>query len=142
MVRDLGADDVIDYTKDDFTKGDRKFDVILDNVGNRSVSDCRRVLTEQGKYLLIGGGLPGDQGLLGPMWRIAGTALRGKFTSQELRFFIAQMNGKDLGALADLIQAGKLKPVVDRTYPLQQIQEAVAYVEKGHARGKVVLTVE
>jgi NADPH:quinone reductase-like Zn-dependent oxidoreductase len=142
MVRQLGADDVIDYTQEDFTKGDRKFDVILDNVGNRSVSECRRALAPQGKYILIGGGGPKNQGLFGPLWRIAGTEVASKFARQDLRFFMANMNGKDLAVLADLIRSGKVTPVIDRTYPLGEIKDAVAYLEKGHARGKVVLTVD
>jgi NADPH:quinone reductase-like Zn-dependent oxidoreductase len=141
-VRSLGADAVVDYTKEDFTKLGRRFDVILDNVGNRSLSECRRTLVPDGKYILIGGGGPEDQGLLGPFWRIAATALTSKLVSQDMRFFLANVNGKDLAALADLMQAGKLTPVVDRRYPLSEIRAAVAYLEEGHARGKVVLTVD
>ena len=142
MVRALGADEVIDYKKDDFTKGDRKFDVIVDNVGNRSLAECRRALVPDGKYILIGGGGPQDQGVIGPMWKVAGAALKDKFVSQDMRFFLANMNGKDLAALAQLIQSGQVTPVVDRQYSLEMVKEAVGYVEQGHARGKVVLTME
>jgi NADPH:quinone reductase-like Zn-dependent oxidoreductase len=142
LVRSLGADAVIDYTKEDFTKGGPRFDVIVDNVGNRSLSEYRRALRPDGKYILIGGGGVDDQGLLGPMWKVAGTALKDKFVSQDMRFFLAKLNGKDLAALADLMQSGKVTPVIDRTYPLSEIREAVAYLETGRARGKVVLTVD
>jgi NADPH:quinone reductase-like Zn-dependent oxidoreductase len=142
LVRSLGADDVIDYKKEDFTQGDRKFDVILDNVGNRSLAECRRALVPEGKYILIGGGGPQEQGIIGPMWKVLGAAVKDKFVSQDMRFFMASMNGKDLTALAGLIQSGKVTPVVDRQYPLGQVREAVAYLEEGHARGKVVLTLE
>jgi NADPH:quinone reductase-like Zn-dependent oxidoreductase len=142
MVRALGADEVIDYTKEDFTAGGPRFDVILDNVGNRSFSECRRALVPNGKYILIGGGGVQDQGFLGGMGKAIGTTLRGKLTSQDMRFFLASMNGQDLAVLAGLVQSGKVRPVVDRTYPLSRIAEAVAYLEKGHARGKVVLTVD
>ena len=142
MVRSLGADAVIDYTREDFTRGEATYDVILDNVGNRTLSEYRRVLVPDGKYILIGGGGPENQGVIGPMWKVAGAALKNKFVSQDMRFFIASMNGKDLAVLADMIQAGKVTPVVDRTYPLSEVQEAVAYLEKGRARGKVVLTVD
>ncbi|HET9300709.1 MAG TPA: NAD(P)-dependent alcohol dehydrogenase [Candidatus Polarisedimenticolaceae bacterium] len=142
MVRALGADEVIDYKKEDFTKGDRKFDVILDNVGNRSLAECRRALVPDGKYILIGGGGPQDQGVIGPMWKVAGAALKDRFVSQDMGFFMANMNGNDLAALADLIQSGRVSPVVDREYALDRVQEAVGYVEEGHARGKVVLTMD
>jgi NADPH:quinone reductase-like Zn-dependent oxidoreductase len=142
LVRSLGADQVIDYKKEDFTRGDIKFDVILDNVGNRSLAEYRRALVPDGKYILIGGGGPQDQGVIGPMWKVAGAALKDKFVSQDMRFFLASMNGKDLAVLAGLIQSGQVTPVIDRQYPLSQVKEAVAYLEQGHARGKVVLIME
>jgi NADPH:quinone reductase-like Zn-dependent oxidoreductase len=142
LVRSLGADEVVDYKKDDFTTLGRTFDVILDNVGNRSLAEIRRALTPEGKYVLIGGGGVDDQGLLGPLWKVIGTGLRSKLGGkQDLRFFLASMNGKDLAVLGELMGSGKVTPVVDRQYPLGQIGEAVAYLEEGHARGKVVVTV-
>jgi len=140
LVRLLGADEVIDYKKQDFTEGGARFDVILDNVGNRSFSECRRALLPQGKYILVGGGGPENQGLLGPIWNVMTTAVKDKFVSQDMRFFLANMNGKDLGVLAELTESEKVRPVVDRTYPLDEIKEAVAYLEQGHARGKVVIS--
>jgi NADPH:quinone reductase-like Zn-dependent oxidoreductase len=142
LVRYFGADEVIDYKKQDFTQGGPRFDVILDNVGNRSLSECRRVLVPDGKYILVGGGSPDDQGLLGPMWKVAGTALKDKFVSQDMRFFLAHMNAKDLAVLAELTESEKVRVLVDRTYRLEEIKEAVAYLEEGHARGKVVISFE
>ena len=142
LVKSLGADAVIDYTKEDFTQGGPRFDVIVDNVANRSLSECRRVLVPEGKYILIGGGGPDDQGLLGPFIKVFGTAIASKFVSQEVGFFLANMNGKDLAVLGDLMQSGKVRTVIDRTYSLGDVAAAMAYLEEGHARGKVILTVE
>src|SRR5271166_2337508 len=143
MVRHLGADRVIDYTRDDFTKGAQRYDAILDNVGNHSLSECRRALNPRGKYVMVGGGGVNDQGLIGPgLARGITTAVLSRFVSQDMGFFIADLNQKDLTILCDLMQAGKVTPVIDRRYQLSEVREAIRYLEEGHARGKVVITLE
>jgi len=142
MVRSLGADRVIDYTKEDFTKSGERYDVILDNVANRSLSECRRVLTSKGKYVLIGGGGANEQGLIGPFARIINTTVQSPFVSQQIGMMMAELNHNDLAILGDMMQSAKVKPVIDRTYKLSDLPEAIRYLEEGHARGKVVITVE
>src|SRR5436190_1119219 len=142
LVRSLGADHVIDYTKEDFAKGNERYDVILDNVPNHSLSECRRILTPNGKYVMIGGGGPNDSRWVGPFGRVIKTMVLSPFTSQKMGMMMADANGKDLTILADMMQSGKLKPVIDRTYKLSEVPEAIRYLEEGHARGKVVITVE
>lgn len=142
LVRSLGADRVIDYTKEDFTKGEQKYDVIIDNVANRSLSECRRVLTLKGKYVLIGGGGANEQGFIGPFARIINMMVQSPFVGQEMGMMMADANQKDLTVLADMMQSGKVKPVIDRTYKLSEVPAAIAYLEQGHARGKVVITLE
>ena len=142
LVRSLGADHVIDYTKEDFTKTGQRYDVILDNVGNQPLLRFRRALIPKGKYVMIGGGGPNDQGLIGPLFRPIKAMLLSPFVSQEMGMFMADTNQKDLAVLADLMQSGKVKPVIDRTYKLSEVPAAIAYLEQGHARGKVVITVE
>jgi NADPH:quinone reductase-like Zn-dependent oxidoreductase len=142
LVRSLGADHVVDYTKEDFTKSEQRYDVILDNVTNRSLLECRRVLTPKGKYVMIGGGGPNDQGLIGPLANPIKAMLLSPFVSQEMGMMMADANKKDLTILADMMQSGKVKPVIDRTYKLSEVPEAIRYLEQGHARGKVVITLE
>ena len=142
LVRSLGADHVIDYTKEDFTKSGQRYDVILDNVGTQPLLSFRHALIPKGKYVMIGGGGPNDQGLIGPLFRPIQAMLLSPFVSQEMGMFIADTNQKDLAVLADLMQSGKVKPVIDRTYKLSEVPAAIAYLEQGHARGKVVITVE
>src|SRR5947208_472130 len=142
LVRSLGADHVIDYTKEDFTKSGQRYDVILDNVGTQPLLSFRRALSPKGKYVMIGGGGPNDQGLIGPLFRPIKAMLLSPFMSQEMGMFMADTNQKDLAVLADLMQSGKVKPVIDRTYKLSEVPAAIAYLEQGHARGKVVITVE
>ncbi len=142
LVRSLGADRVIDYTKDDFTAGGERYDLILDNVGNRSVSDCRRVLEPRGKYVLVGGGGVEDGRWVGPILSLIKMPLLSRFVSQDLGMMMANLNAKDLGLLADLMQAGKVTPVIDKRYALSETDEAIRYLEAGHARGKVVIHVE
>jgi NADPH:quinone reductase-like Zn-dependent oxidoreductase len=140
LVRSLGADHVIDYTKEDFTKGDQRYDLILDNVGTQPLSGFRRALQPNGICVMIGGGGPNDGGLIGPMGRPVKALLMSPFISQKMGMLMAELNKKDLTTLGDLMQAGKIKPVIDRTYPLSQIAEAIRYLEQGHARGKVIIT--
>ena len=142
LVRSLGADRVIDYTKEDFAKSDQRYDVILDNVPNHSLSEIRRVLNPKGKYVLIGGGGPNDNTWIGPFGRIIQTAVLSPFIGQQMGMMMADANHNDLAILADMMQSGKLKPVIDRTYKLEQVPDAIRYVEQGHAKGKVVITVE
>jgi NADPH:quinone reductase-like Zn-dependent oxidoreductase len=143
MVRSLGADHVIDYTKEDFTKSADRYDAILDNVANRSLSECRSVLTPNGKYVLIGGGGVNEQGVFGIMMRPLKAMVLSKFVDQQMGMMMADANQNDLTLLADMMQSGKVKPVIDRTYKsLSQIPEAIRYLEEGHARGKVVITLE
>jgi NADPH:quinone reductase-like Zn-dependent oxidoreductase len=142
LVRSLGADRVIDYTKEDFTQSDQRYDVILDNVANRSLSEFRRVLTPKGKYVLIGGGGANEQGLIGPFARIINMMVESPFVSQKMGMMLAELNHNDLAFLADLMQSGKVKPVIDRTYKLNDLPEAIRYLEEGHARGKVIITVD
>src|ERR1051326_5137397 len=142
LVKSLGADHVIDYTKEDFTKGTERYDVILDNVGNRSLSECKAILTPNGKYVLVGGGGASDQGFLGGLGKALWTVVFSNFVNQQMGMMMADANHNDLTVLADMMQSGKLKPVIDRTYKLEQVPDAIRYVEQGHARGKVAITVE
>jgi NADPH:quinone reductase-like Zn-dependent oxidoreductase len=143
MVRSLGADHVIDYTKEDFTKSAQRYDIILDNVANRSLSECRGVLNPDGRYVLIGGGGVNESRWLGPGLTHAFKAMIfSKFVSQKMGMMLAELNHDDLAFLADLMQSGKVKPVIDRTYKLSELPQAIQYLEQGHARGKVVITVE
>src|SRR5881398_1504454 len=142
MVRSLGADHVIDYTKEDFAKGDQRYDVILDNVPNHSLSECRRILNPEGKYVMIGGGGPNDNRWIGPFGRVIQTLVVAPFVSQKMGMMMAELKKSDLAILGDMMQSGKVKPVIDRTYKLSELPAAIAYLEEGHARGKVVITVE
>jgi NADPH:quinone reductase-like Zn-dependent oxidoreductase len=142
MVKSLGADQVIDYTKEDFAKGDQKYDVILDNVPNHSLAECRRVLTPNGKYVMIGGGGPNDGKWIGPFGRVIHAILIKPFIKQEMGMMMADPIQKDYAILADLMQAGKVTPVIDRRYKLSEVPDAIRYLEEGHARGKVVITLE
>jgi NADPH:quinone reductase-like Zn-dependent oxidoreductase len=143
LVRSLGADHVIDYTKEDFAKSEQRYDVILDNVGvGHSLSEFRRILTPKGKYVLIGGGGANEQGFLGGLARALKALVFSKFVNQEMGMMMADANHKDLTVLADMMQSGKVKPVIDRTYNLSEVPQAIRYLEEGHARGKVVITVE
>src|SRR6266700_779450 len=143
LVRSIGADHVIDYTKEDFTKGDQHYDVIFDNVGNHSFSDRRRVLTPNGICILAGiGGVGLHPETLG---RVVGTFkadLLSRFVRQKFVRYVTTLNKGDLTVLSDLMQAGKVTPVIDRTYKLSETAEAMRYFEQGHARGKVVIAVE
>lgn len=134
MVRGIGADHVIDYTKEDFTKGTARYDVILDNVASHSLSATRSVLTPDGLLLP-------SSGHAGMGWVIA-AALQGMFVRQQAAVFMAITNSESLLALKELIEADKVTPVIDRTYPLGETAKAFEYLDEGHARGKVVIAVE
>lgn len=143
LVQSLGADHVIDYTKEDFAKSDERYDAILDNVPNHSLSEIRRVLKPNGNYVLIGGGGVGDNRWVGPFGRIIHTLLLSPFIHQKMGMMMAAPTNKDLSVLADMMQSGKVKVVIDKTYTsLSEVPDAIRYLEQGHARGKVVITVE
>ena len=144
LVRSIGADHVIDYTKEDFTKDDQRYDVIFDNVQNHTFSERRRVLTPSGICVLAGlGGAGWHEDTLKHLFRSFTTPLMSRFTNQKFRFYVAQLKHDDLALLADLMQSGKVTPVIDRTYKsLGEVQDALQYLEQGHARGKVVITVD
>lgn len=142
MVRSLGADHVVDYTKEDFTKSGERYDLILDNVGNQPLSGFRRALKPNGICVLVGGGGPNDGHWVGPMSRPVKAALLSPFTSQTFMFFVAEIRKEDLNFLRDLMQTGKVTPVVDKTYKLSEAPAAIAYLETGRARGKVVITLD
>ena len=143
LVQSLGADHVIDYTKEDFTKGEQKYDVILDNVANHSLSECRRILTPNGMYVMIGGGGVKEQGFVGALGKALNAAIYSRFVKQKMGMMMADPSSQDLTLLGDMVQSGKLKTVIDRTYKsLSEIPDAIQYVEEGHARGKVVVKVD
>jgi NADPH:quinone reductase-like Zn-dependent oxidoreductase len=140
MVRSLGADHVIDYTTADFTAGSGRYDLILQAAGTTSARACRRVLTAKGTLLQISG--TSDNRWIGPLSRMLSGRLLSPFVSQTITSFTVQPNGADLDALRTMVEAGEVVPVIDRTYALDEIHDAVRHVEAGHARGKVVVTVE
>jgi NADPH:quinone reductase-like Zn-dependent oxidoreductase len=142
MVRSLGADHVIDYTKEDFTKGAERYDVIIDNVANHSLLESRRALKPNGIYVLIGGGSANEQGFIGPLINPIKAMLLSPFVSQKMGMLLADLNQKDLTFLADLMESGKVTPVIDKRYKLSELPQAIEYLEQGHARGKVVITAE
>ena len=133
MVRSIGADHVIDYTQTDFTKGDQRFDVILDQVANHSLSDCRRVLTPHGIHIPNSG----NKGL----GYIIKALMSSMFLRQQGRSYVTVTKNRDLVFLKDLIESGKIEPVIDKTYPLSESSSAFRYMEEVHASGKVVISV-
>lgn len=138
MVGELGADRVIDYTGEDFTKGSRQYDLILDNVGNRSPSECRRVLKPEGVYV-ASFGRP-ERRWLGPVPELTKLALLKPFVSQRMVTWVTSPNQADLLTLRAFLEEGDVVPVIDRTYPLSEVPEAMRYLAEGHARGKVVVS--
>ncbi len=138
LVRSLGAAEVIDYAKEDFAGGGARFDVMLDLVGNRSLSDCLRVLNPKGVYVACAGG-GGDW--LGPLPRLAGMGLRSLFSRQKLRTFVATPKQEDLRFLKELVEAGKARPVIERSWALSEAAEALRHVGEGHSRGQSVLRI-
>jgi NADPH:quinone reductase-like Zn-dependent oxidoreductase len=138
MVRSIGTDRVIDYTREDFSKGGQRYDLILDAIGNHSLSAIRNVLNPRGIWVGVGG--PTGRWKMGLTGMIKALALS-RFVSQNFTSFIAKLKEEDLIFLRDLIQAGKVTPVIDRQYQLHEVPEAIRYLEQGHARGKVVITV-
>jgi NADPH:quinone reductase-like Zn-dependent oxidoreductase len=140
MVRSIGADQVVDYTQEDFTRSEQRYDLILDVAANRSLSDCRRVLVPNGVLVIVGA--PPDARRMGPIVaRLLAAVASSRFSSKKVLPFLAKNSKEDLIVLRELIEAGKVTPVIDRTYPLSEAAEAIRYLETGHARGKVVITV-
>jgi NADPH:quinone reductase-like Zn-dependent oxidoreductase len=136
LVRSLGADRVIDYTRDDFTQDSERYDLLLDNVGNRTLSAMRRVLSPNGRCVMAGA----PKELWAVLTRLFKAFACSLFLRQKFTFFIAKMNRDDLMTLCGLIEARKVTPVIDRRYPLAETAGAIAYVEDGHAPAKVVIT--
>ena len=139
LIRSLGADRVIDYTKEDFTRTGQRYDFILDNVANHSLSDLRRALAPQGMLVPNGGGF--DHRWIASGGRLISAKVSFAFVSQSLATFIVSPKQENLVVLTELIESGKVTPVIDRTYPLSETRQAIDHVGRGHARGKVVVTV-
>ena len=137
MVGSIGADRVVDYTREDFTKGTQRYDLIFDSVGNHSLSACRRVLNPKGIYIVNGG--PNGR-WMGPLTRGIRARMLSPFVSQSLVMFLTRRSKEDLAVMHELMRAGKVTPVIDRSYTLSEVPEAIRYLEEGHARGKVVIT--
>jgi NADPH:quinone reductase-like Zn-dependent oxidoreductase len=138
-LRSLGADHVIDYTLDDFADGEHHYDAILDIGGNNRLSHLRRALTPRGRLVIVGGETDGRW--FGGTDRQVRAILLSPLVSQRLGTFVATENAKDLAALRELVESGKLTPAIDRTYPLSETPAAIRYLQEGHARGKVVIVV-
>ncbi len=136
LVRSIGADHVIDYTQDDCLDGRRKYDLILDTAGSRPFLRLGRALTPQGTLVIVGG----EGGWMGPLGRLLRGVLLSPFVRQKPRFFLARIRQEDLQFLKELLEAGKIRPVIDRTYPLRETPEAIRYSMQLHARGKIVIT--
>ena len=139
LVRSIGADHVIDYTQADFTRGEERYDFILDNAANHSLSDLRRALTPTGTLVPNGGGF--DNRWFASGGRVVSAHVLKRFVSHKLRPFLVSFNLEDLVALKDLVEAEKVTPVIDTTYPLSETARAIAHVAEGHTRGKVVITI-
>jgi NADPH:quinone reductase-like Zn-dependent oxidoreductase len=138
MVRSIGADQVIDYTNEDFTQTGQRYDVMLDLVGNRSLSDCRRTLVPRGTYVVVG---VRDMGRWIGLGRQFKALLLSPFVRQRMRVFVVKHNREDLAVLKDLVETGKVAPVIDRRYALSDVAEALRYQGEGHAQGKIVIAV-
>lgn len=138
MLRSLGADRVIDYTREDFTRDGQRYDLLLDNIGNHSIPACRRVVAPQGTYLMAGG----PKHIVPLLTRALKVLVRSHVMRQNVAFFVAKLSRDDLTSLAALVAGGKVNPVIDRRYSLHEVPEAIQYLEDGHARGKVVITLE
>jgi NADPH:quinone reductase-like Zn-dependent oxidoreductase len=138
-VASIGADRVIDYTREDFTTEGRQYDLLVDIAGSRSLSETRRVLLSRG--VLVGVEGPNKGSWVGPLSRTGRMAMLSPAISQRMVFFLAQQNKADLTVLRELIDTAKIAPVIDRTYPFTQTADAIRYLEEGHARGKVVVTI-
>ncbi len=139
LARSLGADRVVDYTKEDFTQLGERHDLMLDIAGSRSFRKFRRVLTPKATVVIVGAKFPSNKGL-GPLSHMIGTRLAAVGRSQTVKFFIAKINQEDLGFLGELLEAGKVRSVIDRRFELSDAAGALGYLGEGHARGKVIIT--
>jgi NADPH:quinone reductase-like Zn-dependent oxidoreductase len=139
-ARSLGADEVVDYAKEDFTRRGARYKLMLDVAGSRSWSECKRVLEPEATVVVVGG--PKSNRLLGPLGHVVGMRLGSMRGSRTTAFFIAKFNKQDLETLGELLEAGKLTTAIDRSYPLSEVADALAYLGEGHARGKIVVTVD
>ena len=137
LVRSIGADEVIDYTREDFTQTERPYDVMLDLVGTRSISDCRRALTPRGTYVVVG---VKDMGRWLGLGRQSKALLLSPFVRQRMRVFVVRHNRADLAVLKELVEAGKIAPVIDKHYSLSEVPKALRYQGEGHSQGKIVIT--
>jgi NADPH:quinone reductase-like Zn-dependent oxidoreductase len=140
LLRSIGADEVIDYTREDFARSTQRYDLLFDLVGNRSLTDCLCAVQQRGTYISCGGGGP-DRSTVDLLARMLQDAIRSRFVSQKMPGQLAKINREDLNLLADLVKRGTVIPIVDRTYSLHETAEAVRHVESGHVRGKVVIAV-
>jgi NADPH:quinone reductase-like Zn-dependent oxidoreductase len=138
-VAAIGADQVIDYTREDFTQAKRRYDLVADIAGNRTLAETRGVLVPNGIMVVVGG--PNAGRWIGPYGRIARMALLSRVVTQRMVSFLAHLNKADLAVLSELVQNGQVTPVIDRTYPLAEVAEAIGYLEQGHATGKVVISI-
>ncbi len=138
MVRSIGTDHVIDYTQEDFTKRGQRYDLIFDCVGNHPLSACRRVLNPKGIYVMVGD--RSGRGMIGLLSRLIAALVLSWFVSQKLVTFLARPSKADLSIVRELMATGKVRPVIDKRYRLNEVPEAIRYLEEGHARGKVVIT--
>ena len=138
MVRSIGADRVIDYTQNDFTKSGERYDIVLDCVGNHSLSACRRLLNPQGRLVMVGA----PDRATGIVARVIGALAWSRLGTKKMVFFIARVNKDDLNTLGEFMASGKVRPVIDKRYRLSEASEAFRYMEKGHARGKVLISLE
>jgi NADPH:quinone reductase-like Zn-dependent oxidoreductase len=138
LVRSIGADHVIDYNKEDFAAGPTRYDVILDTAGGRSLADLRRALAPRGTLVIVGGEHAGNW--LGMRNQLRAAAVS-PFVGQKLGFFIAKQRSEDLAELRNLLESGAITPVVDRSFPLDEVPEAISYLRAGRARGKIVVTI-
>ena len=139
LVRSIGADHVVDYTHEDFSRNGQRYDLLLDAAGNRSLSALRRVVTPEGTIVLVGAAKGRSGGR--PILRLVRALLRGRFVSQTVVTYMGTRNRDDLLFLKELMEAGKITPVIDRRYPLSEVPDAIRYLEAGHAQGKVVITI-
>jgi NADPH:quinone reductase-like Zn-dependent oxidoreductase len=139
LVRSIGAGHVVDYTREDFTESAGRYDLILDCIGNHSLSAVRRVLTPKGRYVCVGG--RSGRWMIGALARAITAPLLSRFVSQQLVMMMARGSTDDLVFIGDLLKAGTVKPVIDRRYPLREVPGAIRYLGQGHARGKVVITI-
>ncbi|MEV0732226.1 NAD(P)-dependent alcohol dehydrogenase [Polymorphospora sp. NPDC050346] len=140
LVRSIGADRTVDYTREDFTRDGPAYDVVLDLVGNRSLTDCRRALAPGGTLVLSGGGMSDGGSLVGPLGLFARARALSPFVRHRIVAPAAVTGRKNLATLRDLVESGQVTPVIDRTYPLAEVPAAIRYLEVEHARAKVVIT--